>query len=111
MSADRGELLDRLRVIRAARIQLTLTIHRPATYNSSTGVTNVLEFLNSLNEFLRDTFRQLEFPAPAADRIVGFLTQLGYSESPPDFFGFIRHGLHWRGPPSATPLRSFSLRD
>ena len=111
MSTDRRELLARLHDIRSARVLLTQTIMRDPVHNSSTGVTNVLEFIACLNEFLRDTLTQLDFPGPAIDRVVSFLSQFEAAEtSPPDFFGMIRHGLNWCGPPSSTPLRSFSPR-
>ena len=112
MSTDRRELLARLRDIRSARVMLTQTIMRKPVHNSSTGVTNVVEFIiGVLNDFLRDTLSQLDFQGPAVERVVRVLSQFEPADTlPPDFFGMIRHGLNWHGPPSSTPLRSFSLR-
>ena len=111
MSVVRRELLSRLKDISSARIELTRTIMREPVHNSSTGVTNVVQFIGVLNDFLRDTLSQLDLPEPAVERVVSFLSQFEPADtSPPDFFGMIRHGLNWQGPPTSTPLRSFSPR-
>ena len=75
MNIGRRELLSRLKDINAARIELTDTIMRESVHNSSTGVTNVVQFISVLNDFLRDTLLQLDFPEPAADRVVSIVSQ------------------------------------
>ena len=111
MNAGRRELLSRLKDINSARIELTRTIMLEPIHNSSTGVTNVVQFISALNDFLRDTLSQLDFPEPAVERVVSFVSLFEPADvSPPDVFGIIQHGLNWRGQPTSSPLRAFSPR-
>ena len=111
MNPVRRELFSRLKDISAARVELTDTILRTSIHNSSTGVTNVVQFISVLNDFLRDTLSQLDFPEPAVERVVSFVSQFEPANvSPPDVFGIIKHGLNWRGQPTSSSLRAFSPR-
>ena len=107
MNPVRRELFSRLKDISAARVELTDTIFLASIHNSSTGVSNVVHFISVLNDFLRDTLVQLDFPEPAADRVVSFVSQFEPANvSPPDVFGIIKHGLNWRGQPTSSSLQA-----